>query len=251
TFTVTGTSPGSFGSSSATTLNAGGGNDMISVQGTNANGKGPLTVNAGEGNDSITIGGGGAGSLASGVSVNGNNGDDTLTINNLDSFPLITTSGAWNTTFDGGTGSDRLVVNNSSNTAVGDDGRSYYGINAVNVTDDAGDPAAVIFNATQRIGALNIPTGGKASLGSGGGKVLTLTSLSLSGSAQLDVNDEAIVYDYSGTTPASAVRSQLISGYAAGAWNGAGIDSSAAAANASHNTALGYGESSAILGSSG
>jgi len=42
------------------------------------------------------------------------------------------------------------------------------------------------------------------------------------------------------------MRAQLITGYANGAWNGPGINSAAAAANANHNTAIGYADATAI-----
>jgi hypothetical protein len=56
----------------------------------------------------------------------------------------------------------------------------------------------------------------------------------------LDLTDNALVVDYTGGSPLNAVRSLLTSGYAAGAWNGAGIRSSTAAGGTTH--ALGYAE---------
>ena len=56
-----------------------------------------------------------------------------------------------------------------------------------------------------------------------------------------------------GCQVSTSVRSAILSGYNGGSWSGTGLTSSAAAAASStaHKTALGYGESSTVLGSTG
>ena len=66
------------------------------------------------------------------------------------------------------------------------------------------------------------------------------------GAGQIDVGNEALVVNYTGASPAPLIRSALAGGYAAGAWNGSGINSSAAAADASGRTAVGFAEATDI-----
>jgi hypothetical protein len=77
-------------------------------------------------------------------------------------------------------------------------------------------------------------------------------SLALSGlfnlNADIDVNGD-LVLEYSAASYLNLARQKLSSGYAGGAWDGPGIRSSRAAANAGF--ALGYGESGEILGAGG
>jgi hypothetical protein len=70
-------------------------------------------------------------------------------------------------------------------------------------------------------------------------------SLSYTGGGEIDIGFGSIVYDYSGTSPLSDVASAIASGYAAGAWNGPGIQSSTAASTSGR--AIGFGEASDLL----
>lgn len=76
-----------------------------------------------------------------------------------------------------------------------------------------------------------------------------LRELALAGGATptvtLDISNTAFVIDYSGDSPLQLIRSQIISGYAAGTWNGPGITSTNAAV---FGFAIGYGEASNIFG---
>ncbi|HRK31469.1 MAG TPA: hypothetical protein PLD59_10355, partial [Tepidisphaeraceae bacterium] len=63
---------------------------------------------------------------------------------------------------------------------------------------------------------------------------------------QIDIGDEALVIDYTGASPISALRADLLDGYAGGDWNGQGIMSAAAAADPARRTAIGYAEATAI-----
>ena len=66
--------------------------------------------------------------------------------------------------------------------------------------------------------------------------------------ADIDVSGDLIL-EYTGNSYLNLARQKLTSGYAGGAWDGPGIHSSRAAANAGF--ALGFGESSEILGAGG
>jgi Glycosyl hydrolase family 99/PEP-CTERM motif len=68
-----------------------------------------------------------------------------------------------------------------------------------------------------------------------------VNSLTLSGAAALDVANQHLVISYgAGSDPIAQIRAYLISGYNGGAWNGLGIDSSAAAGDSKY--ALGYAD---------
>ncbi len=58
----------------------------------------------------------------------------------------------------------------------------------------------------------------------------TLSSLSIDSAAKLDITNNHIIINYSGSDPIATIVGYLRSGYVGGKWNGPGIDSSAAAA---------------------
>jgi autotransporter-associated beta strand protein len=109
-----------------------------------------------------------------------------------------------------------------------------------------------------RIAGFNIAGGALAvSLGrdtAGKTSVITgMLSIATASGAMLDLGNNDLVWNYTGASPGSAdpakltaVQGLLASGYAAGAWNGPGINSSAAKLNP--KTALGYAEASSIPG---
>jgi hypothetical protein len=61
--------------------------------------------------------------------------------------------------------------------------------------------------------------------------------------AKLDVTNNAFVVDYTGDSPLGTIQSQIVSGYAGGAWSGNGIVSSSAN-NSSHG--VGYAEAASL-----
>jgi autotransporter-associated beta strand protein len=73
-----------------------------------------------------------------------------------------------------------------------------------------------------------------------------LASLVVTGVGVMDVGDNPVVLDYSGTSPVDTVRQYLLSGRNSGAWNGVGISSSSAAGDAMHRTGIGYAEATAL-----
>jgi hypothetical protein len=96
------------------------------------------------------------------------------------------------------------------------------------------------------MGALRIGSGGFVNVLAGGSNVLRPFGITIAAGATLDLNDNAMIVDYTAGSPLDAVRAALASGYAAGAWNGSGIVSSAVAANPGRT--LGYAEASAVFG---
>ncbi len=102
---------------------------------------------------------------------------------------------------------------------------------------------AVTFDSSQSLASLSV-NGGTVALSPGGNSTLVVKSLALSNSGTLDLADNAMIVDYTGTSPMASIRADLASGFNTGAWNGAGIDSSSAAADSSMSHALGYAEAS-------
>jgi VCBS repeat-containing protein len=74
-----------------------------------------------------------------------------------------------------------------------------------------------------------------------------VTSLAIGAGATLDINDNALIVNYTGASPAAAIRAKIVAGRGGagignGAWTGAGITSSTvAAANATEPNALSVG----------
>jgi autotransporter-associated beta strand protein len=85
-------------------------------------------------------------------------------------------------------------------------------------------------------------TGGTLQLGTSTG-LTQVTSLSISGTGALDVNNNHLIINYgAGSDPISSIAALLSTGYHGGAWNGSGgIVSTAAAAN-SGSYGLGYAD---------
>lgn len=92
---------------------------------------------------------------------------------------------------------------------------------------------------------LNVADGGIAKV-NGPSKLQTLSIL---GTGQLDLGTNSLVLDYTGATPAIAVRALLLSGRNSGTWDASGLVSSMAGPDG--RTALGYVEASDLLGLSG
>lgn len=68
------------------------------------------------------------------------------------------------------------------------------------------------------------------------------------GANRVDMADNDFVIDYTGSTPFTTVQTQITSGYAGGAWTGAGINSSSAAASpTSDKTAIAFAEATALF----
>jgi len=102
-----------------------------------------------------------------------------------------------------------------------------------------------------RIPTLNVNAGtAKVIAGGGNNGTSKVQSLNIAGgtgawTGTLDVTNNGLVIDYTGTSPLATVQDQIKSGYNGGSWTGTGITSSTAAAQAAsaHRTAVGYMES--------
>ncbi len=99
-----------------------------------------------------------------------------------------------------------------------------------------------------RIREQSLTVGGSMNIIPGGTDASTsrLNALSITG-GRLDLADNALIIDYIGTSPLTQIAVLSQTGFAGGSWNGAGINSSIAAATP--NRALGFAEASALFSS--
>jgi hypothetical protein len=171
------------------------------------------------------------------IVVAGSAADDALQLANTVAPPM---------TFTGNGGNDSIEVQGGSASFGSDLGATAL------VTVDAG--ASATFTTSQHLRGLNLA--GSASLSLSGNKALVLKSLSITGAGQLDLTDNDLILDYSGASQLgtwngsayTGVTGLLASGYHDGAWNGAGIMTSAASASL---TGLGVADASDVLGLTG
>jgi fibronectin-binding autotransporter adhesin len=115
--------------------------------------------------------------------------------------------------------------------------------NAGSLIDFAGHAQTMgAFSVTGNSSATVGATGTASQLGTA---VLRVTSLTVNTGGKLDLANNRLIDDYSGPTPITSIRTALSSGYANGAWNGPGIQSSSAIANPTR--VIGYAEASDVL----
>jgi hypothetical protein len=152
-------------------------------------------------------------------------------------LPVVIAS---NTVFNVATGATLVVANpvtintGKSLTQTGSGTVTYQSI--INV----GNAASIAFGNSTHAHELDLASGSTASVG-GTGTVLEVDSLSDSGTVDLQKNTVIVNYG-TGADPVASIRAELSSGYAGGAWTGAGIDSSSVAAGAGHY-GVGYADS--------
>jgi autotransporter-associated beta strand protein len=173
------------------------------------------------------------------VTFNDNNGGNYgVTLNTTVSPASVAINNSGGSYVIGGSGSI------AGTAALSKSGSGVATLNSVNTysggTNVSAGTLVVGVHGALPSGAVSI-TGGAVQLAASTGGA-TVTSLSVTGGGKFDVNNNHLVINYGtpANDPASAVRTMLISGYNNGAWNGPGIDSSAAAAIPGY--ALGYAD---------
>ena len=209
-----------------------------------------VTIDFGDSADLVGLTDSAAGSVLTGAAAaitlaHAEPGIDTLRLNLQGGFDPATINqsglagGVRRVMIDGGDQRDTITI---ANTAV--DGVVVIlpsgGNDDLSVNTNGVGQSNVIFQGTQRIGTLSIGAGGRATLAASGGSVLTASVLSVTGTGRLDLTDNALILDYSSVNPIATVQSLLTSGFAGGAWNGSGINSSTAATTPGRT--LGYSD---------
>jgi hypothetical protein len=244
-------------------IDANNGNDLFQIGaiagGNLANLPGPITINGmGGSNDSVVVTDSGSSQIDN-YSINPtaltHPGFGGLTYGSVESLTLHASTGA-NVIDVNGTnsatpivlnangGTDTLNIHETSAIALATISPSS-GSDIVRVNNDGLGFAGALFNATQRIGPLTVGSGGRATVAAGGDKVLTVGSIAFGITGQLNLADNDMIVDYTGASPLAAIQSLVMTGYAAGAWTGSGINSSTAAGVA--NTAIGIAEATDLF----
>jgi autotransporter-associated beta strand protein len=184
----------------------------------------------------------------SGVNVNfgdSNNGHYAVTLNSNLTTNLIAFNnslGDYTISGTGGIGGSGSLTKTGSRTATLSTVNTYTGGTVVN-----GGILVVGVNGALPDAALSIGAAGTLQLGAGTG-LAKLTSLSIASGGVLDVNNNHLILSYTGSSPMGTIVSYLSSGYADGAWNGPGIDSSAAHANSGYGVAIAQGGDGVVAG---
>ncbi len=121
-------------------------------------------------------------------------------------------------------------------------------VGTLNLNSDGGSNLTINANSTtnfgsrQHLSAVNVGPAATATLTPGGNKVLVTSALAIDVTGKLDLTDGDMIVNSDAVNRAAvltALSAKVASGYSGGAWNGLGINSSAAAANGSHITSLG------------
>jgi subtilisin-like proprotein convertase family protein len=207
---------------------------------------------------------------ANALSFNGAGGDDTFTVDYLNGSPIpgggITFNGAGNTGVGdslvvlGGTSADTATFNASSVTLGGTintngvenvsfDGRGGLDVVAVNA-------GGVTFPASQHFQSLTVANGASATLAAGGSRTLYTKSLTIGATGKLDLKDNDLLLDYTGSTPIGSwtgsgytgVLGLVQSGRNGGGWAGNGIVTSQTQATTSNLTTLATAEGAQVFG---
>ena len=179
----------------------------------------------------------------------GGGGNDSLTINASGDVP----SNVGFMEYRSGTGSNTLTVQNGA-------ARIDSTVAAGGSLDTTVATGAEVVTHRFRQNGLTLADGGRATILSDptNGGTSVVTSLSIGAGSKLDINDNALIVNYTGASPEAAIRAKIIEGRGGvgignGTWTGNGItSSSAAAANALNpeSRSVGYANNGSLpLGS--
>lgn len=198
-------------------------------------------------NGSSGLGGGGSGSYAlnnlSGGVINAPN--NNLITNNDGAVCTFSNAGTLNKT---GSGPMTIFANGGS-------GGTMNFSNSGTVNANAGTLAVQLFNPWTNSGTMNAAGGvlefrtaisNTGTLATSGQGVIRFSQDQFSNAGTINISGGGMVAIYSGAGPFSTIAAQIKTGYANGAWNGPGINSVAAAANASRTTGVGYAAASSL-----
>jgi Calx-beta domain/FG-GAP-like repeat len=108
------------------------------------------------------------------------------------------------------------------------------------------DGASVELLTSASVSELSLRSDAALAVTAGGDGVLRTTSLFLDPDSVLNLSDNELIIDYTGDSPAPAIRELLRSGRNGGAWNGYGLNTSSAVEGV---TGLGYAESADLFSS--
>jgi autotransporter-associated beta strand protein len=205
-----------FASSRTSSVIVGGANSLTILSG-------GITVQAGSGPHLID---------ATGNSVGGTPGivlgaNQTWANNSVNTFAVQSSIG------DGGEGNMLTIAGSGIIDLVGTN--TYTGGTSVN----SGTLVAGVTNAIPSNTALAVGAAGTVKLAANTG-LCTLSALNISSGGTLDIVNNHVILNYTGASPLATIISEVARGSSDGTWMGAGITSSAAAANPHY--AVGYSD---------
>jgi hypothetical protein len=136
-----------------------------------------------------------------------------------------------------------ILINNGSYNQSG--GTSSFA--GVTGTGTIIQSAGLITADSVRLKRLTL-SGGTLRINSNGASTGTsvVNDVNITSTGRWDLNNNNAVIDWSGTSPLATIKSLIATGYAGGAWNGVGIDSTAAATS-TPKTGLGYAEATDLF----
>jgi hypothetical protein len=164
--------------------------------------------------------------------------DDSLSVSGTPGF-----TPGFSPVLNGGGGNNTITIDTSTYTASADnlagnnDGAGHSTLNVV-----ANGTTAIISSSNQHLKSLALNNSSSLTLAPGGSRLLRTNGLTIAPTAALDVGDGDVILQSSAANKMAdwnALMNQLRSGRANGLWNGPGIRSAIAAANALHTTGIG------------
>jgi len=167
-----------------------------------------ISITLGSGRNAVTV----TGTHTIDTFIDTGGGEDTLTIANDGGRPVVVATGP---------GNDDLTVENP-----------------------AGAASAVLVGSDE-LGRIVIGAGDTLTLNPAADYAVRCRGLTIDPAGRLDIAGQTLAVDYTGASPIGTISTRLASGYSGGAWNGAGIVSSVAAAG--NATAVGLAEASDLF----
>ena len=173
----------------------------------------------------------------------GSSGDDAVTFaaNQVTiGSGIVTTTGVpvQNLSFKGGAGNDSLTLNGGSYAFTTD-----VSLNTTHLSLSLQSGAQVSFSGIQHLAGLSLAGASAVTLADGGQIAIVVQSLSIDATSKLDLADDGLIVNYSGSDPFSSIY-PLISASAHNGWAGVGLVSHSAAANSQH--ALGIADNASL-----
>ena len=220
----------SFAALNTIVINGLGGDDTITLDLAN----GPVTPAGGISYD------GGTQISGDNLIIAGSSGNDAVTFagNQLTiGSGIVTLTGVENRFFKGGAGNDSLTLGAGSYTFASD-----LGLDTAHLSLTLADGAQVAFSGIQHLSSLSLSGGSKVTLADGGQSTLVVQWLSVDVTGSLDLADNAVIVDYTGSSPYAAIYS-LVASSAGNRWASNGIVSHTAGGGGSQY-ALGVADNS-------
>jgi glucose/arabinose dehydrogenase len=193
------------------------------------------------------------------IEFDGGTGNDSLTLDQSNGTLLPPTAGI---NYDGGADNDTLtligtpasetysfnpmlIIGNNDFSILNLESVRFDGAGGFDNILVGGGPMPLTFFNPQHFNSLSIDASSSVSAEAGGATLILTRSLSLNGT--LNLNDNDLILEYSGTSPLPTIQGLINSARSNGTWTGTGLTSFSARDNPAHNTTLGAMESADYL----